>query len=92
MLTTFLASALAVGVAVGSRSDRLEIAARREEERRMRDLTEEVAAKQSRLTLLEQIDRQRAALLRSIAHDLRSPLATITAVATDLRTTMMSMC
>ena len=84
-LTTFLASALAVGVAVGSRSDRLEIAARREEERRMRDLTEEVAAKQSRLTLLEQIDRQRAALLRSISHDLRSPLATITAVATDLR-------
>ena len=84
-LATFLASALAVGIAVGSRSDRLEVAARREEERRLRDLTEEVAAKQSRLTLLEQIDQQRAALLRSISHDLRTPLATITAVATDLR-------
>jgi two-component system sensor histidine kinase KdpD len=37
------------------------------------------------VTLLEQIDHQRAALLRSISHDLRSPLATITAVASDLR-------
>jgi len=84
-LGTFLASALAVGIAVGNRSDRLEAAARRDEERRVLDLTEQVAAKQSRLTLLEQIDHQRAALLRSISHDLRTPLATITAVTTDLR-------
>ena len=35
--------------------------------------------------LLEQIDQQRAALLRSVSHDLRTPLATIRAVATDLR-------
>ncbi len=35
--------------------------------------------------LLEQIDQQRGALLRSVSHDLRTPLATIRAVATDLR-------
>jgi two-component system sensor histidine kinase KdpD len=84
-LGTFLASALAVGIAVGNRADRLEAAAQREEERRVNDLLEQVAAKESRVTLLEQIDQQRAALLRSISHDLRSPLATITAVASDLR-------
>jgi two-component system sensor histidine kinase KdpD len=34
---------------------------------------------------LEQVDDQRSALLRSVSHDLRTPLATIRAVATDLR-------
>ena len=38
-----------------------------------------------RLTVLEEVDRQRAALLRSVSHDLRTPLATIRAVASDLR-------
>jgi two-component system sensor histidine kinase KdpD len=31
------------------------------------------------------VDKQRAALLRSVSHDLRTPLASIRAVATDLR-------
>ena len=82
---TFLASALAVGVTLGGRTDRLTLARKQEEERRVRELTDQIAAKESRLVLLEQIDQQRAALLRSVSHDLRTPLATIRAVATDLR-------
>jgi len=38
-----------------------------------------------RAETLEQIDIQRASLLRSVSHDLRTPLAAIRAVATDLR-------
>lgn len=37
-----------------------------------------------RIEALEQADHQRGALLRSVSHDLRTPLATIRAVATDL--------
>ena len=39
----------------------------------------------TRLRVLEQIDLQRSALLRSVSHDLRTPLSTIQAVASDLR-------
>ncbi|MEI8001668.1 MAG: ATP-binding protein, partial [Actinomycetes bacterium] len=39
----------------------------------------------TRLAVLEQVDAQRAALLRSVSHDLRTPLAAIRAVASDLR-------
>ena len=46
-------------------------------------------AEQSRLAAekqtLEAVDLQRAALLRSVSHDLRTPLAAIRAVVTDLR-------
>ena len=38
-----------------------------------------------RLALMEQVDQQRSALLRSVSHDLRTPLATIRAVTSDLR-------
>ena len=41
-------------------------------------------ADELRIDALEQADIQRAALLRSVSHDLRTPLATIRAVATDL--------
>ena len=37
-----------------------------------------------RARALEQLDGQRAALLRSVSHDLRTPLVTIRAVASDL--------
>jgi K+-sensing histidine kinase KdpD len=37
-----------------------------------------------RIALLERVDEQRAALLRSVSHDLRTPLSTIHAVVTDL--------
>jgi two-component system sensor histidine kinase KdpD len=38
-----------------------------------------------RLAVLEEVDRQRAALLRAVSHDLRTPLGTILSVTTDLR-------
>jgi two-component system sensor histidine kinase KdpD len=41
-----------------------------------------------RAAVLEQVDRQRAALLRSVSHDLRTPLTAITAAATHLRSTV----
>lgn len=44
-----------------------------------------LAEEANRLIVLEQVDRQRAALLRSVSHDLRTPLATIKAVTSDLR-------
>ncbi len=83
---TFLGSALVVGVAVGSGTDRLALAAQREEEeRRLRELNEQIAEHPRRMAVLEQVDQQRVALLRSVSHDLRTPLATIRAVTTDLR-------
>lgn len=39
----------------------------------------------TRVASLEHVDEQRRALLRSVSHDLRTPLAAIHAVATDLR-------
>jgi two-component system sensor histidine kinase KdpD len=38
-----------------------------------------------RLAVLEEVDRQRAALLRAVSHDLRTPLGTIRAVSSDLQ-------
>ena len=50
---------------------------------------EEMRSEQDRLAAekraLEAADAQRAALLRSVSHDLRTPLAAIRAVASDLR-------
>ena len=43
-------------------------------------LTEEAM----RAAVLERIDEQRSALLRSVSHDLRTPLATVRAVVSDL--------
>jgi two-component system sensor histidine kinase KdpD len=81
----FLGSALAVGAAVGSGADRLTLARQREEEqRRLQELDAQVAESASRMAVLEQVDQQRVALLRSVSHDLRTPLATIRAVVTDL--------
>jgi K+-sensing histidine kinase KdpD len=85
-LVTFLGSALAVGAAVGTGTDRLSLALEREEEqRRLGELNAQITAHASRMAVLEQVDRQRFALLRSVSHDLRTPLATIRAVTTDLR-------
>lgn len=46
---------------------------------------ERLAAEATRLAVLEQVDEARAALLRSVSHDLRTPLSTIRAVTSDLR-------
>lgn len=43
-----------------------------------------LAEEHSRLEVLERVDEQRSALLRSVSHDLRTPLASIRAAATDL--------
>ena len=37
------------------------------------------------MAVLEEVDRQRSALLRSVSHDLRTPLVTIRAVSSELR-------
>lgn len=45
---------------------------------------EELAEEATRAAVLQRVDEQRSALLRSVSHDLRTPLAAIRAVATDL--------
>ncbi|HEX2699902.1 MAG TPA: ATP-binding protein [Acidimicrobiales bacterium] len=45
---------------------------------------ERLAEEANRLAVLEQVDHQRSAMLRSVSHDLRTPLATIRAVTSDL--------
>ena len=71
---TFLGSALAVGAAVGGGADRLSMARRREDEqRRLQELNAQIAEHASRMAVLQQVDEQRVALLRSVSHDLRTP-------------------
>lgn len=43
-----------------------------------------LAEEATRAAVLEKVDEQRAALLRSVSHDLRTPLATVRAVVSDL--------
>ncbi len=45
---------------------------------------ERLAEEATRAAVLEKVDEQRAALLRSVSHDLRTPLATVRAVVSDL--------
>jgi K+-sensing histidine kinase KdpD len=83
---TFFGCAFAVGSVVGSKVDLLFLAEQRQQEqRRLAELDIQVAENAARMAVLEQVDQQRVALLRSVSHDLRTPLATIRAVATDLR-------
>ena len=82
----FLAVAIVVGGLVSDQSDRRRTAQQAAAE--MRELHDElvaVTADARRIEVLEQVDRHRAALLRSVSHDLRTPLVTIRGVATDLR-------
>jgi two-component system sensor histidine kinase KdpD len=92
-LATFLAVAATVGALAARLGDRQRAAELRAEE--MATMQAELEARelerqhfvdeQTRLAVLEQVDAQRSALLRSVSHDLRTPLATIRAVASDLR-------
>jgi two-component system sensor histidine kinase KdpD len=92
-LVVFTLVAIAIGTLVALEADRRRAAEQRAEEiqamhaqyqllvaeqQRLRDETD-------RLAVLERVDEQRAALLRSVSHDLRTPLASIRAVASDLR-------
>ncbi|HEX3089139.1 MAG TPA: ATP-binding protein, partial [Ilumatobacteraceae bacterium] len=82
----FLGSALFVGAAIGGGADRLTMARQREQEQRqLQELNAQIAEDATKMAVLQQVDQQRVALLRSVSHDLRTPLATIRAVATDLR-------
>jgi two-component system sensor histidine kinase KdpD len=92
-LVAFTAVALTVGTLVARESEH-----RRSAEQRATELEalheryeavqaerERLAEEATRMTVLEQVDAQRAALLRSVSHDLRTPLSTIRAVTSDLR-------
>jgi K+-sensing histidine kinase KdpD len=92
-LATFLLVAATVGVLVTRESDRRREAEQREAEvralvdqlRAMHDERAELSQRAERADDLARIDDQRSALLRSVSHDLRTPLSSIRAVATDLR-------
>jgi len=92
-LGVFLAVALAMGLLVAGQAERRRAAEQREAELRrlydhLRTMSEEqdrLAEEATRAQVLERVDEQRAALLRSVSHDLRTPLASIRAVASDLR-------
>jgi K+-sensing histidine kinase KdpD len=92
-LFVFLAVALAIGTLVS-----LEVDSRRAAEQRAAELAElyerlerlsaerqRLAEESARVALLERVDEQRSSLLRSVSHDLRTPLASIRAIASDLR-------
>ena len=92
-LGVFLAVALVVGLLVAREADGRRAAEAREAELRgLYERLQEADAERARLSeevarmeVLKRVDEQRSALLRSVSHDLRSPLATIRAVTTDLR-------
>ncbi len=91
-LAVFLAVASVVGTLVAREEDRRRSVDRATEEiSTLHDRYTAVEAERERLTeetnrlaVLEQVDKQRSALLRSVSHDLRTPLATIRAVTSDL--------
>lgn len=62
-----------------------ELAALRAELAATAEQRDRALAETERVQALERLDEQRSGLLRSVSHDLRTPLASIKAVATDLR-------
>ncbi|HEX6567564.1 MAG TPA: ATP-binding protein [Acidimicrobiales bacterium] len=89
-LLAFGAVALTVATLVAQATDRrlaaeqraAEIVALTEERERARREQERLASEK---TALEQAEEARRALLRSVSHDLRTPLAAIRAITSDLR-------
>lgn len=92
-LGVFLFVAVVLGTLVAREAERSDAAEERAEEiRRLYDRNEQLTLERGRLleeanrvALMERLDEQRSALLRSVSHDLRTPLATIRTVASDLR-------
>lgn len=89
-LVIFTGVALAVATLVALEADRRRAAIQRAAEvEALWMANEEMRVEQDRLAAEKQalaiVDNQRAALLRSVSHDLRTPLATIRAVMSDLR-------
>ena len=89
----FAVVALAVGTLVAREGERRQSAEDRaadleslnEELRRVEREREHLEEEATRAAVLARVDEQRAALLRSVSHDLRTPLATIRAVVSDLQ-------
>ena len=89
-LGVFTAVALAVGTLVASESERRLVAERHAAEidvlyaqrHTLEEQQQQLAAEKKALEL---VDDYRSALLRSVSHDLRTPLVTIRAVTSDLR-------
>lgn len=94
-LVVFVAVAVVVGTLVAREGERRQSAEERAAELQalnddLRALEAErarLAEEATRAAVLERVDEQRAALLRSVSHDLRTPLATIRAVVSDLSVT-----
>ena len=89
----FLIVALAVGELTARDAERTRAA--EERDRELEELTqrlertqverERLSTEVDRLAVVAEIDAARSALLRSVSHDLRTPLATIRAVSSDLQ-------
>jgi two-component system sensor histidine kinase KdpD len=92
-LVVFTVVAIAVGTLVALEEDRRRSAEQRTDEIQAMHASfqavvaerEELRQEADRVAIMEQVDAQRSALLRSVSHDLRTPLASIRAVASDLR-------
>jgi K+-sensing histidine kinase KdpD len=92
-LGSFLAVAGSVGFLVASQRDRrLEAEHRERELRELAERLEALTDERARLLVqaaraddLARVDDQRRAVLRSVSHDLRTPLSAIRAVVSDLR-------
>lgn len=91
-LGVFLVVAIAVGTLVAAVADRRNLAEDRAKElgelnsqlMALHSERERLAEEATRASVLERVDEQRAALLRSVSHDLRTPLSSIRGVASDL--------
>jgi K+-sensing histidine kinase KdpD len=91
-LVVFVVVAVTVGELTAREAQRRRTAEERRDElerlgatlRDSLDAQERMAVELTRLAVMEQVDQQRAALLRTVSHDLRTPLATIRAVSSDL--------
>lgn len=91
-LVVFGLVAVVVGTLVAREGERRQSAEERaaelellnQELRTLEDDRARLAEEATRATVLEKVDEQRAALLRSVSHDLRTPLATVRAVVSDL--------
>jgi K+-sensing histidine kinase KdpD len=92
-LAVFVVVALVVGTLVAREVQRRRAAEQRQAEIEalyrqyevVVDERERLTDESHRLDLLERIDNERRALLRSVSHDLRTPLAAIRAATSDMR-------
>ncbi|WP_426572638.1 sensor histidine kinase [Aquihabitans sp. McL0605] len=91
-VVVFLLVALIVGELTARQAVRRSVAETRMAElealtsrlERAHDEQQRLSRELDKLALMEEVDQQRSALLRSVSHDLRTPLATIRAVSSDL--------